>query len=182
MPAEATPQPDDVDDTTPPAEQEQVEPALEDAGKKALIAERRARAAAEKEAKALKARLDEIEKEKLSKEEKAAREAADAKAEAEQARQEAMRWRIAARYGISDEDAELFLTGSDEDTLTRQAERLTERSAVGKGGAPIPGVGQRPDKAPTLAEQIRAAEQAGDFGLAMRLKTEQLAELARNQK
>lgn len=125
MPAEATPQPDDVDDTTPPVEQEQVEPALADAGKKALVAERRARAAAEREAKALKARLDEIEKEKLSKEEKAAREAADAKAEAEQARQEAMRWRIAARYGISDEDAELFLTGSDEDTLTRQAERLT---------------------------------------------------------
>lgn len=157
------------------------EPELEDAGKRALTAERRARAAAEKEAKTLKARLDELEAEKLSKEEKAAKEAADAKSEAEAAKREALRWRIAARHGISDEDAELFLTGSDEESLTRQAERLIElQPKAGKGGVPVPGVGSRPEKPPTIAEQIRAAEQAGDAARVMALKTQQLAELARN--
>lgn len=57
---------------------------------------------------------------------------ADAKTAAEQdaanARAEALRWRVAAKHGISDEDAELFLTGTDEATLTKQAERLTERT------------------------------------------------------
>ena len=159
------------------------EPALEDAGKKALTAERRARAAAEKEAKALKARLDEFEAEKLSKEEKAAKEAADARSEAEDARREALRWRVAARHRLSDEDAELFLTGNDEETLTRQAERLVERTpSPGKGGQPVPGAGERPTKPPTVDEQIRAAEQAGDKTAVMRLKTQKLAELARNTK
>ena len=58
---------------------------------------------------------------------------ADAKTAAEQeavaARADALRWRIAARHGISDEDAELFLSGTDEATLTKQAERLTQRVA-----------------------------------------------------
>lgn len=61
---------------------------------------------------------------------------ADAKAAAEKdaadARAEALRWRIAAKHGIADDDAELFLTGTDEATLTKQAERLTERVAERK--------------------------------------------------
>lgn len=59
--------------------------------------------------------------------------AADAKAKAEQerdaARAEALRLRIATKHGISDEDADLFLTGKDEATLTKQAERLAGRAA-----------------------------------------------------
>lgn len=43
------------------------------------------------------------------------------------ARREALVFRISAAHGIGDEDAELFLTGSDEETLTRQAERLVAR-------------------------------------------------------
>jgi hypothetical protein len=35
---------------------------------------------------------------------------------------------VQAKHGIDDEDADLFLTGSDEATLTRQAERLAGRS------------------------------------------------------
>lgn len=179
MPEEATQEEIEIE----PTEEPQGEPALEDAGKKALTAERRARAAAEKEAKALKARIEEFEAEKLSKEEKSAKEAADARSEAEQARAEALRWRIAARHGISDEDAELFLTGSDEETLTRQAERLTERApANGKGGQPIPGVGSRPEKPPTLTEQIRAAESEGKRDLVMQLKTQQLMDARNNNK
>lgn len=56
---------------------------------------------------------------------------ADAKAAAEkatvEAKAEALRWRIAAKHGISDEDAEMFLSGTDEATLTKQAERLAGR-------------------------------------------------------
>lgn len=36
--------------------------------------------------------------------------------------------RVQASHGISDEDAALFLTGSDEDALTAQAKRLAERA------------------------------------------------------
>jgi hypothetical protein len=53
---------------------------------------------------------------------------ADAKTAAEQdaaaARADALRWKTAAKFGITDAQAELFLTGADEATLTRQAEAL----------------------------------------------------------
>lgn len=69
---------------------------------------------------------------------------ADAKTAAEtdaaSARAEALRWRIAAKHGISDDDADTFLTGTDEETLTKQAERL---SALSKDTTPPPG--PRPD-------------------------------------
>lgn len=60
----------------------------------------------------------------------------DAKTAAEQraakAEAESLRWKVAAKHGISDEDAELFLTGTDEETLTRQAQRLTARATERK--------------------------------------------------
>lgn len=74
-------------------------------------------------------RLDEIEAANKSEIEKANDKAAAAQREAEEAQAEALRWKVAARHGISDEDAELFLTGTDEDTLTKQAERLLERAS-----------------------------------------------------
>lgn len=43
-----------------------------------------------------------------------------------------MRWRIAAKHGISDEDAELFLLGTDEETLEKQATRLADRASAKK--------------------------------------------------
>lgn len=45
---------------------------------------------------------------------------------------EAMRRRVQAAHGISDEDADLFLTGTDEDTLTAQAKRLADRESERK--------------------------------------------------
>ncbi len=123
---------DTVEETT--QETDAPEPPLEDAGKKALAAERRARAAAEKQAKELRGRLDAIEAEKLSDQEKAIRSAEAAMAEAVAAKAEAMRWRFAAKHGISDEDTELFLTGGDEETLTRQAERV---AALREKQAPV---------------------------------------------
>lgn len=51
-----------------------------------------------------------------------------AKSEAVEARAEALRYRIASKHGISEDDAETFLTGTDEESLTRQAERLSALS------------------------------------------------------
>lgn len=98
---------------------------LGDPGKRALTAEREARKVAEDAAKSLQAQLDEIKKSQMSDLEKAQAIAQEHQQAAEQARAEALRWRIAAKHGISDEDAETFLLGSDEATLTRQAERLS---------------------------------------------------------
>ncbi|MCG7607093.1 hypothetical protein [Mycobacterium sp. CnD-18-1] len=110
--------------------------------------------------------------------EKEAQERADALRDRDAALQEALRWRIAAKHGISDEDAELFLTGNDEETLTKQAERFTAlQPKLGKGNV-IPSAGNQPEKPPSLADQIRLAEQSGDKALVMQLKSQQLADLA----
>ena len=135
-----------------------------------------------KENAAAKAELDKLKAANLSAEEKIAKEAAEAKAEAAQAKAEAMRWRIAARFGMSDEDAELFLTATDEETLIRQAQRFTELAPKAGKGNVVPGVGTSPTQLPTLQEQIRAAEQAGNKQLVMSLKAQQLADLAAKQR
>lgn len=107
------------------------------------------------------------------------------------AQAEALRWRIAARNGISDEDAEIFLTGTTEESLTKQAERLVAlrgtgqqaAAAVGPQGQRTPVEALRPGALPnppepTLAEQIAAAEKAGEWGKAQTLKAMQLMQLA----
>lgn len=48
---------------------------------------------------------------------------------AQEAEARALRSDIAARHGISAEDRDLFLTGSDEAALEAQAKRLAERAA-----------------------------------------------------
>ena len=111
-------------ETTPPSATPADVAELGDPGKKAIAAERAARKAAEDANKSLQAQLDEIKKSQMSDLEKAQALAQEQQKAAEQARAEALRWRIAAKHGISDEDAETFLTGADEDTLTRQAQRL----------------------------------------------------------
>ena len=98
---------------------------LGEPGKKALSEERAARKAAEDSAKSLQAQLDEIKKSQMSDLEKAQTTAQEFQKAAEKATADALRWRIAAKHGISDDDAETFLTGNDEASLTRQAERLS---------------------------------------------------------
>lgn len=48
----------------------------------------------------------------------------------------ALRSDIAAEFGISKEDRDLFLTASDEDTLRAQAKRLADRDAERKKNPP----------------------------------------------
>lgn len=80
---------------------------------------------------------------------------ADLETKGNQSDQRALRAEIAAEFGISTKrgvkgepsDADLFLTGTDEDTLRSQAKRLTEREADRKkqgGVAPREGTNQPP--------------------------------------
>jgi hypothetical protein len=127
--------------TTEPTEPKpQGEPAdLGDGGKKALAEERAARKAAEKAHAELAAKLKAIEDRDLSELDKAKRDVQDALEAADQARREALRFRVAASSGISDEDAEIFLTGPDEESIKRQAERLVSlRTAAAAPGTPRP--------------------------------------------
>ena len=84
---------------------------------------------ANKEAETLRLRLKEFEDRDKSEAEKQAERVQALEAEAREARSEALRLRVAAKFGIGDEDADLFLTGTDEETLTKQAQRLAGREA-----------------------------------------------------
>ena len=73
-------------------------------------------------------RLADIEQSQKSEAEKAADRIKQLEDEASAARRDALRFKVASKHGISGEDADLFLTASDEETLTRQAERLAGRA------------------------------------------------------
>lgn len=120
------------------------EQGLGEGGQKALKAERAARSAAEKSATALQAKLDEIEKANLSDLDRAKKEAQINLDAATAANAAALKWRIAARHGISDDDAETFLTGTDEASLVKQAERLVAlaTAALQNPGGPRPDLSQ----------------------------------------
>lgn len=107
----------------------------------------------------LKAKADQfdvLEQASKSELDKALDRAARAETAAEEAKQTALRARIQATHQISDEDAELFLTGTDEATLTRQAERLAGRSEDRKrDGLYLRNEGTPPKRQPE--DQLRAA-------------------------
>lgn len=83
------------------------------------------------------------------------------KAEIEKNSLEIARWKVAAKYGISAEDVELFLTASDEETLEKQAERLSQTSTH----APKPDAAQgtRNSTGPATTKQQGAAALEGLF-------------------
>jgi hypothetical protein len=127
---------------TPQPPQGDPAPAAEDKplgenGEKALKAEREARTAAEKQATALQKQLDDIAAANLSDLEKAQKQAKDAQDAAAKASAEALRYRIAAEKGITD-NVDLILTASDEETMRKQADLWSSRK---DGTAP----GPRPD-------------------------------------
>lgn len=72
-------------------------------------------------------RLAELEEANKTEAQKLADRATNAEAERDAARVEVLRFKVAAKHGISEEDADLFLTGADEDTLVKQAQRLAAR-------------------------------------------------------
>lgn len=75
-------------------------------------------------------KLAEIEASNQTEAEKAQARLAELEAELTTTRSESLRLRIATEHGITEsEDIELFLTGTDEETLTKQAKRLADREA-----------------------------------------------------
>lgn len=166
--------PNDPPKTDPP---EDGDADLGDAGKKALQREREARKAAEKARTEAEAKVKEFEDRDKSELDKANERAAELEKTAAQAQAEALRYRIAAKNEISDEDAEIFLTGTDEDTLTKQAERLVAlRGEQAAPRAPKPDPSQGSRGPVDLDAQIAEAEKKGDVRASIRLKQEKAAE------
>lgn len=81
---------------------------------------------------------------------------ATVQAELAQTRLDALRARLQASHGISDEDAEVFLVGTDEDTLKKQAERLKARNEelTKKVGGHVRGEGR--NGRPTVTDEKQA--------------------------
>jgi hypothetical protein len=70
---------------------------------------------------------------------------AEIEQQASQSAARALRAEIANAHGISAEDRDLFLTGTDEETLTAQAKRLADREAERKSkGNHVPREGETP--------------------------------------
>lgn len=120
-----------------------------------IIGERvkRAKPADYDDLKAKAAELDKIRQASQTEAEKTAEQIAKLTAELGETRATAMRSRVQAKFGISDEDAALFLTATDEATLTKQAERLAAHEADRKkngnraplqGRTPTPGAKDDP--------------------------------------
>lgn len=117
-----------------------------------IVGERvkRAKPADYDELKAKATKLDEIEQANQTEAEKTAKRIADLEAELGNTRRDSTRLKIAAEHGITDaDDIDLFLTGNDEETLTKQAKRLADRTAEQKKqGNRAPREGQTPAVAP----------------------------------
>lgn len=95
------------------------------------------------------AKLDEIEAANQTEAEKSAKRLADLEAELSTTRRDSLRIKIASTHGITDaEDIDLFLTGTDEETLTKQAKRLAERTADRKRTNHVSREGNTPSSAP----------------------------------
>ncbi|MGO1562108.1 MAG: hypothetical protein ACTHW7_09800 [Actinomycetaceae bacterium] len=162
------------EDTTTDGEQEQTATAastasttddqdeqLGEAGKKALVAEREARKAAEKRAADNEMRIREIETAQMSDLEKAQQDAQDWQQKAEAATVTALRFQVASKHGISPDDADVFLTGTTEEEMTAQATRL---AALTTSTGPT---GPKPDRTQggqgTVPEQSTADKFAATF-------------------
>lgn len=190
----------------PPATGEQQQPTTEgggelgDAGKQALAAERAARREAEKQRKDLEARLKELEplaakakkaeEDKKSEAEKLTERLTAAETRAAKAETRALRLEVASSKGLTPAQAKR-LVGSTKEELEADADELLADfgapAGQGAGGdskpkskRPVeqlrPGGMPNPPE-PSLAEQITAAEKAGKWDEAGRLKAAQLMAL-----
>jgi hypothetical protein len=103
-------------------------------------------------------RLDKIEEANKSQTERLQEQAAKAFADAENARAELLRYQVASAHGITDtDDIDLFLTGKDEGTLKRQAERLaarTEEASKPRSPRPDPNQGRNRAASVTPADEF----------------------------
>lgn len=112
----------------------------------------------------LRTKLKTFEDAQLSEQERLTRDRDEANARAAAAEAELARLRVASAHGISVEDAELFLTGTDEETLVAQAKRLATREADRKrDGQFSPGEGSTPGVVPADPVEQFAEWAKGQF-------------------
>lgn len=142
-----------------------------------------------KEAEPYIARARELEEAQKTEQQRLAEQLAEAQKTAAERTTEALRLRIALKHGISDDDAETFLTGATEELMMRQAERLAAMRGpsvpAASGRTPVEALrpGALPNPEPqSLDDQITAAEKAKNWKLAMSLKSQRLAELAQKNR
>jgi hypothetical protein len=122
----------------------------------------------QKERETLAKRLQEIEDAKLSDIEKANKRAQELETELNKERTERLRLKIATESGLSPEDMD-FVIGGDEQTMRESAQRLAAR--IGAAPKSAGTVTNPPSpQAPTMDEQIQAAEASGNRMEAIRLK------------
>ena len=100
------------------------------------------------------AEFDKLQAANQTEAEKAAGRIAELEAELTGVRSETTRLRIASEHGITDaDDIALFLTGTDEETLTKQAKRLADRDADRKKAHVVSGEGKTPNAASGEADR-----------------------------
>jgi hypothetical protein len=178
-------------DTTAEPQTADLDPAtgLGDAGKRALAAERVARREAEarvKELEPLAAKARELEEAGKTELQRLTEQLTTAQADATAARGELLRLTVATAKGLPAKLA-ARLQGDTEEDLAADADALLAAfpTAPTPPGARTPLEALRPGALPTppepsLAEQIAAAEAAGEWATARRLKTAQLLQLAQH--
>lgn len=157
--------------------------ALGEGGIKALQSERDARAKAEKDLADARTQLQQIEDAKLSDIQKAQKDASDAAARVTALESANARLTALAKYPVL-EDYQDLVTGTDAASYEASAKRVSEllaRTQAPGTPKPDPSGGPRNEKTGTLAEQIAAAEKAGDKSAVGVLKAQQLGSLANNQ-
>jgi hypothetical protein len=101
--------------------------------------------------------LDQLKAAQLTTEERLTAELQSACTERDQALTDLLRWKVATRFGIADEDVDLFLTGTDEETLIKQAERLAERTPSTNGGLYVPQEGRNPSGPALNSDDLEGA-------------------------
>jgi YesN/AraC family two-component response regulator len=119
-------------DFTPPATQEELNRIID-----ARLKREREKFADYDDLKARAKQLEDLEQSKKSAEEQLTERITALEAELGASRHDATRARIQAKYKVSDDDAELFLTASDADGLERQAKALADRAADRKAKGPV---------------------------------------------
>lgn len=127
-----------------PASQEELDRIIND-----RLARERKKYEGHSDYKAKAEQFDKLQESQKSNEQKTAEALAKAQKDAEDARVDALKYRLGTKHKLSDEDVDLFLTGRDEATLTAQAEAVAKRLAtaakqgnhVAREGATSPAVG-----------------------------------------
>lgn len=117
---------------TPPATQEELNRIVD-----ARLARERAKYSDYEDLKAKAAKFDQAQNDSKTAEQKFNDRITELEAQVSSSKSEAVRARIQAKHAISDEDAALFLTGSDPDQLEKQAKALADRVADRKSSGPV---------------------------------------------